>query len=134
MRQIQRLCTVLFGKLLAVVAAHQGRVQVAGGWHAQGALQQDLARRVVGQVFAAHHVRDALVCIVHHHGQLVGPQAIGAAQHKVAHLTGHVLVLRAPSPVLPGQCTVCFKMNSINANCSMRYRLFWLEVCSIEAP
>ena len=41
----------------------------------QRALQPDLARRVVGQVFAAHHVGDALRRVVHHHRQLVGPEA-----------------------------------------------------------
>ena len=59
----------------------------------QSELQQDLPRGVVAQICTAHHVGHALQCVVHHHGQLVSPQAIGAAQHKVAHLLGHVLPL-----------------------------------------
>jgi hypothetical protein len=37
---------------------------------------------------------DALLGVVHHHGQLVGVDAVGAAQHEVAHLRGEVLALR----------------------------------------
>jgi hypothetical protein len=66
------------------------------------ALQQDLARGVVGQVLAAHHVGDALRGVVHHHRQLVGPQAVGAVEHEVAHLVRHVLLLRAQAAVGPG--------------------------------
>jgi hypothetical protein len=60
---------------------------------AQRTLQHDLAGRVVGEVFAAHHVGNALRSVVHHYRQLVGEQAIGAAQHKVAHFAGHGLLL-----------------------------------------
>jgi hypothetical protein len=65
------------------------------------ALQQDLARRVVGQVGAAHDVAHALRGVVHHHGQLVGPQPVGAAQHEVADFGLHVLPLRTEPAVLP---------------------------------
>ena len=51
---------------------------------AQRALQQDLPWRGVEQVGTTDHVGDALVGIVHHDGELVGPQAIGATQHEVA--------------------------------------------------
>ena len=70
--------------LLAVGGQHQRRVQVARRRQAERALQQDLARRVVGQVLAAHDVGDALRGVVDHHRQLVGPQAVGAPQHEVA--------------------------------------------------
>ena len=73
-----------------------------------GALQQDLARRVVGQVFAAHDVGDALRGVVHHHGQLVGPQAVGPAQHEVTHGLGHVLLLRSQTAVMPVQGVACY--------------------------
>jgi cobalamin biosynthesis protein CbiG len=65
------------------------------------ALQQDLARRVVGQVLAAHHVGDALRRVVDHHRQLVGGLAVGAAQHEVADLVRHVLLLRPEPAVAP---------------------------------
>ena len=80
-------------------------MQVLGHGQAERAVQQDLARGVVGQVLAAHHVRDALGMVVHDHRQLVGEMAIGALQHEVAHLGRHVLLLRPEPAVAPGhQC------------------------------
>ena len=67
----------------------------------QGLLQQDLARRVVCQVLAAHDMRDALVSIVNHHGQLVSPQAVAALEHKVTYSVGYVLILLTQQAVLP---------------------------------
>ena len=87
---------------------HQRRVQVARRGQRQRALQQDLARRVVGQVLAAHHVGDALLGVVHHHGQLVGEQAVGALEHEVAHLLRHVLLLFAEPAVGPADKTGCY--------------------------
>ena len=55
---------MLFGELLAIRRTYQGRMQVLRRGHAQCGLQQDLARRVVGQVFAAYHMGDALVGVV----------------------------------------------------------------------
>jgi hypothetical protein len=81
-------------------------VQVAGQWQPQGALQRDLARRVVGQVLAAHDVGDALLGVVHHHGQLVGPKAVGALEDEVAHLRAEVLRLGAEAAVLPVDAAV----------------------------
>jgi hypothetical protein len=66
-------------------------VQVGGGGQAQQALEQDLAWCGVQQVGTAHHVGDALVGVVHHHGQLVGIKAVGAADNEIPHLPGHVL-------------------------------------------
>jgi hypothetical protein len=76
-------------------------VQVARRGQAQLALQVDLARGVVGQVGAAHHVGDALGSVINHHRQLVGPQAVGAVQDEVAHGLRHVLLLRAQAAVGP---------------------------------
>jgi len=56
-------------------------------------LQRNLARRVVSQVFATHDVADALVSVVDDHGQLIGPEAVGAPQHEVAHGLRDVLLL-----------------------------------------
>ena len=44
---------------------------------------------------------DALKRIVHHHRQLVSPQAIGAFEHKVADLLRHILLLSAQPSVMP---------------------------------
>ncbi len=61
----------------------------------------DLARRVVGEVFATHDVRDILVGIVDDHRELVGPQAVGASQHEIADIARDVLGLRAEPTVVP---------------------------------
>ena len=66
-------------------------------------LQHDLPCGVVGQVRAAHDMGDALRGIVHHHGELVGPQLIGSAQHEVTYFLRHVLLLRPEQAVLPCQ-------------------------------
>src|SRR5205085_3693843 len=50
-----------------------------------------------------HDVRDALLRIVHHHGELVGPQAVGALEHEVADLALHVLGLLAEPAVVPAR-------------------------------
>ena len=76
-------------------------MQVARRGQAQLALQQNLARRVVGQVFAPHHIGDALRRVIHHHCELVSKAAIGAFEHKVAHLGGNILLLGAEPAVLP---------------------------------
>jgi len=82
-------------------------VQVGRRGQAEGVLQQQLAGGVVGEVFAAHDVGHALGGVVDHHRELVGPQAVGPQQHEVAHLAGHVLLLRAEAPVGPVQRGVC---------------------------
>ena len=97
----QRLGAVLFGQLVPVGTQQQGRVQIAGRDQPQGTLQVDLARGVVGQVGAAHDVGHALGRVVHHHCHLVGPQAVGTPQHKVAHCLAQVLLLRTQAAVAP---------------------------------
>ena len=53
--------------------------------------QHDLTLARIEQVSAAHHARDALVGIVHHHRELIGEQAVGTAQDEIAHVARHVL-------------------------------------------
>jgi hypothetical protein len=48
-------------------------------------LQHDLTRRIVEQVGAPHHLRDALIRIVHHDSQLVGVEPVSPFQDEVAH-------------------------------------------------
>ena len=103
---------MLLGQFFAIRAAHQRRVQVAQRGYAQRVLQQDLARRVVGQVFATHHVGDALGGVIDHHRQLIRPQAISAAQHKVAHGVADVLLLRTQAAVVPVQHLICSAFRS----------------------
>ena len=59
--------TMLFGELFPAIHAHQRRVQIVRLAQAQRLLQQDLARRVVGQVFSAHHIANALRSVIDHH-------------------------------------------------------------------
>ena len=98
---VERRGAGLFGEFFALRVAHQRRVQVARRGQAQLALQQNLARRVVGQVFAPHHIGDALRRVIHHHCELVSKAAIGAFEHKVAHLGRNILLLGAEPAVLP---------------------------------
>jgi hypothetical protein len=58
---------------------------------AEAPLQQDLPRRGVEQVGAAHDLGDALQRIVDDHRQLVGPVAVGARKHEVADFLAQVL-------------------------------------------
>ncbi|MNV57545.1 hypothetical protein D3C71_1498830 [compost metagenome] len=76
---------------MAVGAEQQRQVQVMRGRYAQCLLQQNLARRGVDQVRAAHHVADALLGVVHDHRQLIGPETIGPQQDEIAYVTVHVL-------------------------------------------
>lgn len=63
--------------------------------HAEQTLQMDLAGGRVEQVGAAHGVGDARFGVVHHHGQLVGEQAVGAQHHVVAGVEREILLLPA---------------------------------------
>jgi hypothetical protein len=81
-------------------------VQIARRRQAEQPLQVNLPRRVVGQVFTAHDIGDALRGIVHHHRELVRPRAVGALQHEVADGVRHVLFLRAQAAVVPGDANV----------------------------
>jgi hypothetical protein len=89
---------MLLGQLAARIE-HQRGVQIAR--RAGRARCSRIWRAVVGQVGAAHDVADALFGVVHHHGQLIGPQPVGAAQHEVADFGLHVLPLRTEPAVLP---------------------------------
>ena len=99
--QVQRLRAILFGELLPVCRQHQRRVQVLRRGQAKRPLQCNLPRRVVRQVLTAHHMGHALGGVVHHHRQLVGPQTVSPAQHKVSHRLRNVLRLQAGAPVVP---------------------------------
>ena len=71
--QVQTQGTVLFGEFLTISRHHQRRVHIKRPGQAEGLLQQNLSGRVVCQVLTSHDMRDALVSIVNHHGQLVSP-------------------------------------------------------------
>ena len=98
---VQRPGAILFGEFFTVGIQHQRCVQVMRLKKPEGLLQQNLPGGVVGQVFAPHHMRYALRGVVDHHGQLVGKQAIGPLEDKVAHFGLDVLLLVAQPAVKP---------------------------------
>ncbi len=93
--QIHSLGPVLLGQLVTIAPQHHRRVQVLRLRQTQGALQQNLSCCVVRQVCAPNNMRDALRRVVHHHDQLISPQAVCALEHEVAHLRADVLLLLA---------------------------------------
>src|SRR5690606_35339285 len=90
------------GQLLSVRTGHQWQVRIAGHGYPERVLEEDLPAGGIEQVRAADHVGDALVGIVHHHGELVGPVAVSAAKYEVAYGGPHVLHLPAADQVVEG--------------------------------
>lgn len=69
---------------------------------AQRPRQLVLSGRGIQQIGTAHDVGHPLQGVVHHHGQLIGPRPVGAADDEVAHLVRHVLRLGAEPAVREG--------------------------------
>ena len=103
---------MLFREFLAAGISHEGEVQVTRRGQPERLLQSDLAGGVVGQIFSAHHIGDALLGVVHHDRQLVSPEAVGAFQDKVAHFGGDDLLLRPESAVLPIKVGVLWRLEA----------------------
>ena len=74
---------VALGQARPVLPQDHGHMGVARHLPAQGAQDVDLARGVVDVVVAADDVGDAHVGVVHHHRQVVGRGAVGAADDEV---------------------------------------------------
>ena len=91
---------ILLGELLAIVGRDQWQVRQAGHRQVERGLQQALPGAVVEQIEPAHDVGDALLGIIHHHGQLIGPQAIASLEHHIAE-RGEIQLDRALQAVLP---------------------------------
>ena len=85
----------LLGELFA--GGVGGERQVGVGRHrlAEQAEEVDLARGRVEQVGTAHHMGDARIGVVDHHGELIGEETVGALDHVVARIVGEVDLLRA---------------------------------------
>ena len=75
---------------------------IVRGGEAEAALQPDLARGGHEQILPAHDVGDALFGVVGHHGELVGPQAVGAQEDEIADVAGEVLYITADDAVGEG--------------------------------
>ena len=99
---IQRFGTGLLAPFLPVAVGEQGQVGIVRRGQVQAALQVNLARRGNQQILPAHDVGDALFAVVHHHGKLVGPKAIGAQQHEIADVLRQILPVSAHNPVVEG--------------------------------
>ena len=78
-------------------------MQVVGCRQPEPPLQQHLGRGEFQQVDTTHHLGDALGGVVHYHGELVGEQAVGASQHKIADLPREVELEPAVVAVFDGQ-------------------------------
>ena len=78
-------------------------MHVNGRGQTQSFLQQNLSRCVVMQVLPTYHMGDALVGVVNHHCELIGPQTIGTFENKIANVIRYVLLLVPHSPVVPFQ-------------------------------
>ena len=69
-------------------------MQISWGGCSEQALQVNLPCGGIEQVGSAHHVGDALVAIVHNNGELIGEEAVGAQDHKIAAVILHILGLQ----------------------------------------
>jgi hypothetical protein len=68
--------------------------------HTQQTVKIQLLGRGQQQVATAHHFRHPHRRIVHHDRKLIGPRAVGTAQHKVATMVGKVALLPPEHAVL----------------------------------
>lgn len=69
----------LFGQFLSIACTHERQVEVAWARQREQALKQDLPRRVAEQIVTAHHVRNALLCIVNHDRKRVAKATVRTA-------------------------------------------------------
>src|SRR6185503_3819157 len=79
----QRQRAVAFAELRTVRTEDEREMDVLGRGIAERLLQRDLARRGSEQVGAAHDLRYALLGIVDDDGELIGEEAVGAADDEV---------------------------------------------------
>ena len=77
---------VALGQARAVITEDHRQVRKLRHIPAHRLVQVDLTRGVVDVVIAADHLGDAHVVIVHHHGQVVGRRAVGAADDQIVQL------------------------------------------------
>ncbi len=67
------------------------QMHVCGLREIEQTLQHDLPCCGVDEIGAPDDLRDALICIVDHHGQLIGMEAIGTTQYEISDLTSDSL-------------------------------------------
>ena len=84
-RHVDGSRALLLRKLFPAVVQNERQVHVAGRPSAERFRQHDLPRRVVEKVRPAHDVRHARGDVVRHHGELIGPKAVGASFLEHAH-------------------------------------------------
>ena len=81
-----RLCQGLLAQFLAQIVGDQWHMHVAHRPGIELFLQCQMNRSGVHQIGATDHIGDALVGIVHHHGQVVRPMSVRTTKHNVSHL------------------------------------------------
>jgi len=90
---IQGCREVLFAELLSAAVHGNWDVGIVWGRESQQPLQVELAWRRSKQVRPAHDVSDLLKKVIDYYSQLIGNQAILAAQDKVSALFEKALLL-----------------------------------------
>ena len=81
----------LLAQLLARGIQRNWSMQISWGGCSEQALQVNLPCARIQQVGSAHYVGHALVTIVYDNGELVGEEAVGAQDHKIAAVILHIL-------------------------------------------
>src|SRR5574344_2775569 len=82
-RVAKRRCMVLFREFQAIGLQRQRQVQPTGLGSPQQSVEGNLPDRRLNQIGAAHHLRDAAIGIIDHHGQVIGEQAIAPFEDKI---------------------------------------------------
>ncbi len=74
----------LLTELLALIVDRRWQMQITGRRQAKQLLQINLARGRREQIGTTHHLGNTLLRIIHHHGKLVGMEAVGTARDEIA--------------------------------------------------
>ena len=96
--------TVALGKLLSVRPVDKRQVRKNRNLGAEGLIQINLTRRVVDVVGTADHVADLHVPVIHHHGKVVGGNAVTHDDEVIEFLVGNRD--RAVNGIIPGHVAV----------------------------
>ena len=94
----QALVTVPFGQAAAIRGQQERTVGELRRFQTQQTIEIKLPGGGREQVRAPHHLRDPHPGIVHHHSQLVGKHAIGAAEVEIPAVAEQVLGVGAIQP------------------------------------
>jgi len=102
-RNIYRSGARLLGELFSLVIENEGNMHVAGRRSSKRLREENLARRIVNEVGAAHDVGDARKNIVRDDCKLIGPESVGTLQNEVAYFMFDILREVSETPVMEGK-------------------------------